>query len=74
MKMFSNDLTFEVLWKPFFLNPQTPDAGIPLLDYLSQKYGLQAAKLAKEGTSPLSKAGHKVVSQYSRRVTSFQNH
>jgi len=61
MKVFSNDLHFEVTWKPFFLNPTTPESGVPLEQYLTRKYGPRAAALAKEGTSPLSKAGANVV-------------
>lgn len=57
MKVFSNDLSFVVTWKPFFLNPTTPEAGIPLIQYLTQKYGPRAGAMAKDGTSPLTKAG-----------------
>lgn len=55
--MFSNDLLFEVTWKPFFLNPTTPESGIPLIQYLTQKYGPRAGVMAKDGTGPLTKAG-----------------
>ena len=61
MKVFSNDLVFEVTWKPFFLNPTTPESGIPLIQYLTQKYGPRAGAMAKDGTSPLTKAGKNVV-------------
>ena len=61
MKVFSNDLLFEVTWKPFFLNPTTPESGIPLIQYLTQKYGPRAGAMAKDGTSPLTKAGMNVV-------------
>ena len=61
MKVFSNDLVFEVTWKPFFLNPTTPESGIPLIQYLTQKYGPRAGAMAKDGTSPLTKAGLNVV-------------
>jgi len=57
MKVFSNDLLFEVTWKPFFLNPTTPESGVPLIQYLTQKYGPRAGAMAKDGTSPLTKAG-----------------
>jgi len=60
MKVFSNDLHFEITWKPFFLNPTTPESGVPLEQYLTRKYGPRAAALAKQGTSPLSKAGANV--------------
>ena len=61
MKAFSNNLHFEVTWKPFFLNPTTPDTGVPLDQYLTRKYGPRVAAQAKEGTSPLSRAGMNVV-------------
>ena len=61
MKVFSNDLLFEVTWKPFFLNPTTPESGVPLIQYLTQKYGPRAGAMAKDGTSPLTKAGLNVV-------------
>ena len=61
MKAFSNNLHFEVTWKPFFLNPTTPDTGVPLDQYLTRKYGPKVAAQAKEGTSPLSRAGMNVV-------------
>ena len=64
MKAFSNNLHFEVTWKPFFLNPATPDTGVPLEQYLSRKYGPRVAAQAKEGTSPLSRAGMNVVITY----------
>ena len=61
MKAFSNDFLFEVTWKPFFLNPTTPESGVPLIQYLTQKYGPSAGAMAKDGTSPLTKAGMNVV-------------
>ena len=64
MKVFSNDLIFEVTWKPFFLNPTTPESGVPLIQYLTQKYGPRAGAMAKDGTSPLTKAGLNVVFNY----------
>ena len=61
MKVFSDQLSFEVTWKPFFLNRTTPESGIPLEQYLSQKYGPEAAATAKQGTGHLSMAGANVV-------------
>lgn len=61
MKAFSNELSFEVTWKPYFLNPTVPDSGIPLEQYLAKKYGPQAAEAAKNATGPLSQAGANVV-------------
>ena len=62
MRAFSGDVHFEVMWKPFFLNRNTPEAGIPLLDYMEKKFGPQAKKMALEGSGPLSQAGRAVVS------------
>ena len=61
MKVFSDQLSFEVTWKPYFLNHTTPESGIPLEQYLSQKYGPEAAATAKQGTGHLSMAGANVV-------------
>lgn len=32
-------LDVQVEWKPFFLNPHIPEGGVPVLQYLEQKYG-----------------------------------
>lgn len=61
MKAFSDSLSFEVTWKPFFLNPSTPETGISLEQYLSKRYGASVAAMAKQGTGHLSKAGANVV-------------
>jgi len=44
---------FKVSWKPFFLNPNTPDEGIPLIDYISSRYGPEAGQKIREGKSAL---------------------
>ena len=62
IKSFSGDVSFEVNWLPFFLNPSTPDEGIPVLDYLARKYGPQAAASAKSGKGPLGQMAEKMVS------------
>ncbi|XP_067051934.1 uncharacterized protein [Acropora muricata] len=60
MKAFSDSLSFEVTWKPFFLNPSTPETGVSLEQYLSKRYGASVAAMAKQGTGHLSKAGANV--------------
>ncbi len=35
------DFRYEVRWRPFFLNPDTPPAGEPYLPFLVQKFGSQ---------------------------------
>lgn len=61
MKAFSDSLSFEVTWKPYFLNPSTPETGVSLEQYLSKRYGASVAAMAKQGTGHLSKAGANVV-------------
>lgn len=36
------DFRYEVRWRPFFLNPDTPPAGEPYLPFLVQKFGSRA--------------------------------
>lgn len=36
----------EIRFQPFELNPQLPGGGVPLVDYLQQKYGMSAAQVA----------------------------
>ncbi|XP_065061286.1 uncharacterized protein LOC135688383 [Rhopilema esculentum] len=50
---FKDEAVFKVTWKPFFLNPSTPDEGIPFLEYISSKYGPDTAKRVSAGKSPL---------------------
>ena len=59
---------FLVSWKPFFLNPTTPDEGIPLIDYISRKYGPEAGQKVREGKSALYDVGKSLVSTISCTV------
>ncbi|KXJ24374.1 hypothetical protein AC249_AIPGENE22707 [Exaiptasia diaphana] len=55
------DAVFEVNWKPFFLNPTLPDGTkIPLVQYITEKYGAAAGESIKSGKGGLSKAGQAV--------------
>lgn len=53
---FKDEVDFKVTWKPFFLNPNTPEAGIPLVDYLSSRYGPEAGQRAVQKVGPLHTA------------------
>ena len=53
---------FKIRWKPYLLNPTTPEEGVPYVDHIRYKYGEAAAKAAYEGTSPLYEAASSVVS------------
>ena len=65
MKSLSNEFSFQVLWKPFLLNPgPIPDEGLPLVDYLMRKFGPQAAERFMSGDSPVSQRGRAVVSHF----------
>ena len=33
------DLTFDITWRPFLLNPDMPRAGMPRADYVARKFG-----------------------------------
>lgn len=37
------DFRFRTVWRPFFLNPDTPPEGEPYLPFLEQKFGSRAA-------------------------------
>ena len=52
---------FKVAWKPFFLNPSTPDEGIPLIEYISSRYGPEAGRKIAEGKSALIDVGKNLV-------------
>lgn len=56
MAAFSKEVSFEVIWKPFFLNPTLTKA-LPLVQHLSNMYGPEAAANIVKPTSRLSKDG-----------------
>ena len=60
MAAFSEEVSFEVIWKPFFLNPTLTKA-LPLVQHLSNMYGPEAAANIVKPTSRLSKDGADVV-------------
>ena len=61
MGTFTEELSFEVIWKPFFLNP-TLSKAVPLVQHLSNLYGADAAASIVKPTSRLSRDGAEVVS------------
>ena len=61
MGQFADELSFEVIWKPFFLNPTLTKA-VPLVQHLSNLYGPDAAASIVKPTSRLSKDGAEMVS------------
>lgn len=62
MKDFESTFDFDIEWKPFLLNPNTPDEGVPVLEYLAQRYGQKVADDARTGKSDLIKAAVRAVS------------
>ena len=52
---------FKLRWKPFQLSPNTPEKGIPLLEYIRNKYGEQSAKDIMNNVTPVYKAGKSLV-------------
>jgi len=57
MKALQGEADFKVTWKPFFLNPNTPKEGIPLVEYISSRYGAEAGRKVRDGKSPLVRVG-----------------
>jgi len=52
------DVQFQVNWKPFFLNTDLPKEGVPLRQYLAEKYG--SSHDVDSPAYPLNKAAAKV--------------
>lgn len=52
---------FKIHWKPFQLSPNTPEKGIPLLEYMRNKYGDKSAQDIINNVSPVCKAGKSLV-------------
>ncbi|XP_068755359.1 uncharacterized protein [Montipora capricornis] len=63
MGTFTEQLSFEVIWKPFFLNP-TLSKAVPLVQHLSNLYGADAAASIVKPTSRLSRDGAEVGIQF----------
>lgn len=64
IKRLSEDFVFHLHWKPFLLNPHTPEQGVPLEEYMRNKFGEAAATRFLSGQSPVIQSGKAVVSAY----------
>ncbi len=62
MNHLAGDFEFNIHWKPFLLNPNMPDEGIPIVDYCRMKFGEEAAQRFLSGNSAVSQRGRELVS------------
>ncbi len=60
------DIAIEVHCQPFELNPQLPAAGIRLVDYLQQKYGMSAEQIAQTHSN-IQARGNELGFQFAQR-------
>ena len=67
--ILKNEFTFNVTWKPFLLQliHNLPERGIPLKDYLWQKYGNGYAEDIFSANSSVNRNAAEVVSQWRRK-------
>lgn len=63
MEAVKDEFEFWISWKPFLLNPNVPEEGMPVEEVLKRKYGPQAAEAFLSGQSSFVQAGTKVVSK-----------
>eukprot|EP00298_Acanthocystis_sp_HF-20_P015979 c21339_g1_i1.p1 GENE.c21339_g1_i1~~c21339_g1_i1.p1 ORF type:complete len:203 (-),score=79.13 c21339_g1_i1:22-630(-) len=56
----SKNTEFQIIWKPFLLNPTTPPEGYNLREYLTKKYGPQVGNSLGDPNSPLQKNASKL--------------
>ena len=63
MEAVKDEFEFSISWKPFLLNPNVPEEGMPVEEVLKRKYGPQAAEVFLSGQSSFVQAGSKVVSE-----------
>ena len=61
MNHLADDFEFNIHWKPFLLNPNMPDEGIPVIDYFRMKFGEEAARQFLSGNSAVSQRGRELV-------------
>ena len=62
MERLSESFDFRVHWKPYLLNADMPEEGIPLEQYFRHKFGEEAAQRFWSDKSPLMQSGKAVVS------------
>ena len=61
MEAVKDEIEFSITWKPFLLNPNVPEEGMPVEEVLKRKYGPQTAEVFLSGKSPFVQAGSNVV-------------
>lgn len=44
MNAFSSDASFEIIYRPKYLNLSLPEEGVLLVDYFTEKFGADKAK------------------------------
>lgn len=54
IERLSSDYIFHLHWKPFLLNPHVPEGGVPLEQYLRNKFGDVSARRFLSGDSPVT--------------------
>ena len=67
MESLSGEFDFSVHWKPYLLNPDTPEDGVPLELYLRRKFGDSSLQRFFAEDSPLQQAGKAAVYTNLRR-------
>ena len=45
MEVVKDEFEFRISWKPFLLNPNVPEEGMPVEEMLKRKYGPRTAQL-----------------------------
>ena len=50
MNAFSSDASFEIIYRPKYLNLSLPEEGVLLVDYFTEKFGADKAKKYMEET------------------------
>lgn len=60
------NIAIEIHCQPFELNPQLPAAGIKLVDYLQQKYGMSAEQIAQTHSN-IQARGNELGFQFAQR-------
>ena len=61
MDELKDEFDFSLMWKPFLLNPNTPEEGVPVEDVLGRKYGPEAKEKYLSGQLSFFEAGKQAV-------------
>ena len=60
-----DEADIQVMWRPYCLmEPGSPYDGVPILQYLQERFGDAAARAAREGTGHLHEVAKSLVSIY----------